>query len=75
MLQMAKKKIITKEEYNKICKEYKADISSEEYNDEQIYDLAKCVIDSGDAECQKITNYLKSIGVKDLIGRLADDMC
>lgn len=69
-----KNKVISREEYNNICKEYHSDIKCEELEDEQIYDLAKCVIDSGDVECEKIVSYLKSHGVKDCIGRFADDI-
>lgn len=69
-----KRDVITKEQYNKICKEYHSDIESEEYDNEQIYDLSKCVIDSDDDECDRIVSYLKSIGVKDLVGRFADDI-
>lgn len=71
---MAKKKLLTTDEYRKLCKEYQKDIESEEYSDEQVWDLAKCVIESGDEESEKIVAYLKSIGVQDLIGRFADDI-
>lgn len=72
---MNKSKIISTIEYLNICKMYREEIKAEEYNDEQIYDLAKVVIDSKDDECEKICSYLKAQGVKDFIGRFADDIC
>lgn len=67
-------KLISKEQYNEICKAYHSDIVNEEYDDEQIYDLAICVFDSGDNEAKQIEQYLKSIGIKKFLSRFIDDI-
>jgi len=67
-------KKLTKESYEKFLEGYGSDINSEGYEGEQIYDLARCVIDARDSETKAVTQYLNSIGVSDVLGRLADDM-
>jgi hypothetical protein len=62
------------ESYKKYVDELGADARSEEYEDDQIWDLAKCCIDGRDDESRAAIKYLKSIGVRDFVGRLADDI-
>jgi len=69
------KKKLTDEQYKKIIKDYHSDVISEEYDSEQIWDLAKsCVVELATEEDKLVRSYLISKGVKDLVGDFADDI-
>lgn len=67
-------KLITEEQYKKLCGEYSFEAKSRNFNKEEIYEYSVIVFDNNDEEAQIMEKYLKSLGVTDIISRFACDI-